>query len=110
MGDMTFGQLATAVAVALLLLGAYNTVMTAIKNHREEKKLKNSPIESLKQRVDAHDGMLKRDKERIDAMDEENKIMMRGIMALLSHEINGNSTDKLKASLSEINDYLIKRK
>ena len=28
-------------------------------------------------------------------------------MALLSHEINGNSSDKLQKALSDLNDYLI---
>ena len=43
-------------------------------------------------------------------MGEQSTIMLRGVRALLSHEINGNSTDKLKDSMTEIDDYLIARK
>ena len=55
------------------------------------------------------DEKLKRDKERLDVLEDGNKVICRGILALLSHEINGNSTDKLKASQSEITNYLIDR-
>ena len=34
---------------------------------------------------------------------------MRALMALMSHEINGNSDDKLKQSYDEIQTYLIGR-
>jgi hypothetical protein len=34
---------------------------------------------------------------------------MRAVMALLSHEISGNSDDKLKASLEEIQKHLIEK-
>ena len=43
-------------------------------------------------------------------MGEQSTIILRGVRALLSHEINGNSVDKLNSSASEIDDYLIKRK
>ena len=35
------------------------------------------------------------------------KVLCRGILALLSHEINGNSDDKLRASQTEITNFLI---
>jgi hypothetical protein len=44
---------------------------------------------------------------QIDAIEKGNKVLCRGILALLSHEINGNSTDKLAASRDEITNYLI---
>lgn len=114
---LTFEQLIGAAVVILILIGAYNTIMSAVKAHREEKKLRESPVVQLKERVDRHDELLAKDKDRLDALDarmqdmgEQSTIMLRGVRALLSHEINGNSTDKLKDSLDEIDDYLIARK
>lgn len=117
MENVTFQQLAGLCAVVLILLGAYNTIMGAVKNHREEKRLRESPVTQLRERVDRHDELLAKDKDRLDAMEnrmqdmgQQSTIMLRGVRALLSHEINGNSTDKLNASASEIDDYLINRK
>jgi hypothetical protein len=117
MGDIQFSQIMQLCALVLILVGAYNTIIGAIKNRREEKKLRDSPVTQLTERVDRHDELLAKDKDRLDAMEsrmqdmgEQSTIMLRGVRALLSHEINGNSVDKLKDSMSEIDDYLIRRK
>ena len=52
---------------------------------------------------------LDRHNDRVKAIEEGNRVLCRGILALLSHEINGNSDDKLKASQAEITDYLIEK-
>lgn len=117
MADITYEKFLTALVVILILAGAYNTIMSAVKNHREEKRLRESPVNALKERVDRHDELLAKDKERMDEFDHriqdmstQSIIMLRGVKALLSHEVNGNSTDKLKNSMTEIDDYLISRK
>jgi len=114
--QLTYDKFLTALVVILLLAGAYNTIMSAVKTRREEKKLRDSPVTQLKERVDRHDELLAKDKDRLDAMEsrmqdmgEQSTIMLRGVRALLSHEINGNSVDKLSASLDEIDNYLIRR-
>ena len=63
-----------------------------------------------KARLDDHTIMLGKHREQLAAIEEGNKVLCRGILALLSHEINGNSDDKLKASQQEITDYLIDKK
>lgn len=117
MSGLTADQIIQVAAVVIVLLGAYNTIMSAVKNHREEKRLKNSPVAELTARVDKHDGLLDNDKRRLDELDRriddvgrQSTIMLRGVRALLSHEVNGNSIDKLTGSLQEIDDYLIDRK
>ena len=116
MGDIQFSQIMQLCALVLVLVGAYNTIMSAIKNRREEKRLRDSPVTKLTERVDRHDELLAKDKDRLDAVEDriadmgrQSTIMLRGVRALLSHEVNGNSTDKLKSSMTEIDDYLINR-
>ena len=117
MAELTYDKLLTAVIVIVLLAGAYNTIMQTIKTRREEKKLRDSPIAELQSKVSRHDELFKKDKDRLDAMEQritemgqESTVMLRGVRALLSHAINNNSIDKLKDSMSEIDDYLISRK
>ena len=106
---LSFEQLIGTAAVILLLVGIYNTIMGAIKTAREEKRLKNQPVSTLETTVSDHSEKLKNDHERITALEESNRIIMRALMAVMSHEINGNSTDKLRDSMEEINDFLIKK-
>ena len=53
------------------------------------------------------DQKLDSDKRRIDVVEDGNKAICRGVLALLSHEINGNSVDKLKDARDVITEYLI---
>ena len=106
---LSFEQLIGTAAVILLLVGIYNTIMGAIKTAREEKRLKNQPVSTLETTVSDHSEKLKNDHERITSLEESNRIIMRALMAVMSHEINGNSTDKLRDSMEEINDFLIKK-
>ena len=55
------------------------------------------------------DDKLNSDNGRLNDLEEGNKVICRGILAMLSHEINGNSNDKLIASQQEITNYLINR-
>lgn len=57
--------------------------------------------------IEDHTRKLSGQADQIDAIEKGNKVLCRGILALLSHEINGNSTDKLAASQAEITNYLI---
>lgn len=76
-----------------------------------EKKLANDKL-----LIDDHTIKLASHQKAIEEIDKEmteinkgNKVLCRGILALLSHEINGNSNDKLLASQQEITDYLIEK-
>jgi hypothetical protein len=106
---LTFDQLIGAAAIILLMIGIYNTVMGAIKTAREEKKRKDQPVVSLEEKVDGHEEKLAKDHQRLNALEDSNRIIMRALMAIMSHEINGNDTVKLQSSFEEIQKYLIER-
>lgn len=55
------------------------------------------------------DRKLGSDNERIKTLEEGNKVICKALIALLSHEINGNSNDKLQKALEGLNTYLIDR-
>jgi cell division protein FtsL len=107
--NITFGQLAGLAALVLVLVAAYNTIMTAVKNYREEKSRKDKPVNTLENKVNDHEERLDRDHKRLNDLEESNRIIMRALMAMLSHEINGNSDERLRASYDEIQQFLIDR-
>ena len=109
MADITFGQLAGLAALVLVLVAAYNTIMAAVKTYREEKNRKDKPVTSLEAKVSEHEDTLKRNHERLTELEDSNRIILRALMAMLSHEINGNSDEKLRASFEEIQKYLIEK-
>lgn len=103
---LTFEQLVGTAAVILLLVGIYNTVMSAVKTQREEKRRREQPVSDLETKVNEHDQKLKNDHERMNDMENAIRILMRSQIAQLDHAISGNSVDKLRESKDEILNYL----
>ncbi len=98
-------QVKDFILVLVALLGFFILCWNGVKAYREI----NKPRKELEAWCRDVDNKLKKDNERLKAMEDGNKVLVRGILALISHEINGNSDDKLKASQAEIQNYLIER-
>lgn len=96
---MTFLVVAAAlVAFIMLIWGLIDKIKAARK-----------PKDDLMEWRRDTDDKLARDKEHLDALEEGQRVFLRAMNALISHEINGNSTDKLQKSQQEIMDYLISK-
>ncbi len=118
---------------ALVVLG--DKVLDVWRRHQDRKKIKEGPegklaeeiskkvMEKLEPRFAEIDRKLSNDKALIDdhtrklaaiekrheTIAQGQKALCRGILALLSHEINGNSVDKLKEAQAGMNDFLIEK-
>ena len=51
----------------------------------------------------------KNDKNRLDAIEEGNRYMQRAMLALLSHNLDGNHTQQMEKARDDLHDYLIER-
>lgn len=105
MENLTLEQIRDFVIVLLAVLAFIILLANAIKALKEWRK-PHDDRESWRRDVDEK---LNRDNKRLSDLEEGNKVICRGILAMLSHEINGNSNDKLLASQQEITNYLIER-
>lgn len=105
MGELTLSQIKDFVIVLVALLAFIVLVGNVVKTIKEWRKPGMSETEW---RRDVDD-KLDKDNKRIASLEEGNKVICKALMALLSHEINGNSNDKLQKALSDLNDYLIER-
>jgi len=101
--DMTFIQLRDAAIIIIAVLGLIVLVGNVYKTFKEFKK----PKDDLQKWRDDVDKKLTSDNERLEVLEGGNRVICRGILAMLSHDINGNSIDKLIASQTEITNYLI---
>lgn len=93
----------------LIVLAALAAFALLILNIGDKVRARQQPSKDLEQWQRETDTKLAADKKRLDALEDGNKVILRGINAIISHEINGNSTDKLKQSQQEIMNYLIDR-
>ena len=53
------------------------------------------------------DDSMKENTDKIKKIEDGNRAIMKALVAILNHEINGNSKDKLQKALSDLNEYLI---
>ncbi len=117
--------LSQAWAVILSVCGGIVTISAAvsvaikIRNHfKKPNDLQNEEIARLKRDVDEiRDDLrqtkvefltfFKKDKQRLDAIEQGNHITQKALLALLSHGIDGNDIEPLKSARKELHDYLI---
>lgn len=105
MESLTLVQIRDTIIVLVALLGFVVLLGNAIKTFKGWK----APVDDLKSwQTDVDDKLIK-DNKRLETLESGNRVICRGIMALLSHEINGNSDDKLKKSYDEIQEYLLEK-
>lgn len=103
MDKLTPEMITTFLVVAAVLVGFVLAVWGLIDKIKSARK----PKDDLAQWQRETDTKLNQDKSRLDSLEDGQRVMLRGVNALISHEINGNSTDKLLRSQQEILDYLI---
>lgn len=105
MENITLAQFKDWLIVTVALLAFVVLLGNVVKTIKEWRKPSMSEAEWQRE----VDNKLASDNRRIKSLEDGNKVICKGLMALLSHEINGNSVDKIQKALSELNDYLIER-
>lgn len=105
MDKITPDMIMTFLIVAAALIGFVLLVWSLIDKIKSARK----PAADMAHWQMETNTKLDRDNKRLNTLENGQKVMLRGINALISHEINGNSIDKLNKSQSEIMEYLIER-
>ena len=103
MESVTLVQLRDFVIVALAILAFIVLLGNAIKTLKDWRK----PSDDANRWRNEMDESMADNTERIKKVEDGNKAIMKALIAIMNHEINGNSVDKLQKALGELNDYLI---
>jgi hypothetical protein len=103
MENLTLVQLRDFGIVALALLAFIVLIGNVVKTIREWRR----PGQTVAAWRREMDDSMKDNSDRIKKVEDGNKVIMKALIAMMNHEINGNSVDKLQKALGELNDYLI---
>ena len=100
-------QIASA---GIITLGGAGTIIVALI------KWAHKPATDRDDRLKRHDEMLDNDNKRLNKMEERQaemeeaqKMLMKSMLALMSHSIDGNHLEELKLARDDMQDYLIRR-
>lgn len=66
-------------------------------------------LTALEATVETYMTFFSNDKKRIDSIETGSRVTQKALLALLSHGIDGNDIDALKAAKVELQEYLIKK-
>ncbi|MDO4549424.1 MAG: CTP synthase [Clostridia bacterium] len=67
------------------------------------------PARDLIKRIDSQDKKLDNDNKRLTELEGGSRECCKALLALLDHEITGNSIEKIKMARDDMNRYLIER-
>ena len=59
--------------------------------------------------LERHTEYLANDKQRLDEVEDSNRLILRGLMQIMTHEIDGNHVSQLKEVRDEMENYLINK-
>jgi hypothetical protein len=107
-GQILAGFVALCAAFSAVAL-AGSWVIKIFQGIRQPEENQNKRLSDVEAELEKHRGFLARDKDRLDAIEEGNRVSMRAQLALLSHSLDGNDVEALKESKKELQEYLIKR-
>ena len=67
------------------------------------------PSEDSKQKVESHEEKLNKDKQRLDDIEQSNKLILNSMLVIINHEITGNGIENMKKARDELQEYLINK-
>lgn len=101
----------TILAIAgfiVAVTAALKVILEAIKKAKEPDQIQNGRITSLEERVTSMEDKMKRSDENLERVALGSEIIMKCLLAMMSHELDGNHTEGLRQAQEELNDFLIK--
>ena len=104
---MTFDSIKTFFVVLLALCGAISVIGGAINLIMNWKK--ESKITRHDKTLQDHETRIKKLENDSEGQESFSKVLCNSVLALVSHEINGNSHDKLEKAQEELQEFLINK-
>ena len=98
------------ICTAITTISAAVTVIVSWVNKAKEPNARqNLRLDQLETKIEKMSMYLDNDNVRIKAIEEGNKVTQKAVLALMSHAINGNDTDKLEEAKNSLEQYLINK-
>lgn len=102
MANQWMNTILTLAAVITMVVTVNKTIQKP--NHTQDERL--DELESWREKVDTR---LEEGNQHFNDIDEGNKVTQKSLLAIMSHEINGNDIDKLKTARDELENYLTEK-
>lgn len=99
----------TILQAIVLIASVVTLAITASKAASKPNQTQNARLDALEKWKESVDTRLQKGDDHFSAIDHGNRITQESILALMSHAINGNDTEKLKRAKEKLENYLIEK-
>lgn len=109
-GVIPVNEIATITAVSSLIMSIValiGWIVSVIRKAKAPTALQNQRLDELEKTVKRHDELFLNDLRRFESMEAGNRIMLKCMLSLLSHGIDGNDIESMQKAREELNEYLI---
>lgn len=93
----------------ILLRNGGKAILDIVKAFKAPNDEQDKRIQALEDHVKKNDSYLARDNQRLDAIEEGNRVTQRAILALLDHSLDGNNTKQMQDAKTDLQNHLINR-
>lgn len=106
--SLVAGILAVCAGISCVA-AAIGWILKGIQAAKSPAKRFDERLTALETAMRSYNDFFARDKVRLDSIEEGNRVIQKAILALLSHGIDGNDVDAMRAAKNELQEYLIER-
>ena len=96
-------QIFLAICGSIITVGGAGAIVAKIINKYRK------PDKDRDEMIKKHTEMLDNDNKRLKAVEGDNKIIMKALLAIMQHDVDGGHTDTLRATMEELQEHLINR-
>ena len=105
-----FVRVLIAIAAGIVAIGGAFTFIEHLSNLAATKQnAVAAQVAEHTRLIEKHSEYLDSDNKRLKNMEDSNRLIMRGMMNLMTHEIDGNHVDQLVKTRNDIQKYLINK-
>ncbi len=101
----------------IVFFNLWNAIEARVKKTHEPTTNLEERVNLLERKIDfeiktsfeRYDAMFGRDKARLDSNEEGIKVILKALLAMMKHEIDGNNTTELEKASDALQEYMLKR-
>lgn len=107
--DTVWAVFLAGCAALITISTAIKIIVSAIQTARKPTIQQDHRLDDIDKKLKQHDELLNDEETRLGLLNIGSATTQRALLALLSHAIDGNNIDELKAARKELQDFLIER-
>lgn len=96
-------QIFLTICGAIITIGGAAAIITKIIDKRRK------PDKDRDEIIKKHTEMLDNDNRRLKKLEEDDRLILESLLALMSHELDGNHTDQLRKVHDKLKEHLVTR-